>query len=117
MLRSRLRDLALHRVEGSSGGTGTKDDGATQSNAGNGGEPPSGSEPGVGGVDKSVKVPLPDSAPGLSLQPQGLSDQSKDRPSYKVSANALRELKKLLDEGVISQEEFERKRKEILKRF
>lgn len=116
-LRSRLRDLALHRVEGSSGGTGTKDDGATQSNAGNAGEPPSGSEPGVGGVGKSVKVPLPDSAPGLSPQPQGLSDQSKDRPSYKVSANALRELKKLLDEGVISQEEFERKRKEILKRF
>lgn len=50
-------------------------------------------------------------------QPHGAVDRSKDKPSHKISANALRELKKLLDEGVISQEEFERKRKEILKRF
>ena len=48
---------------------------------------------------------------------KGTSDPVKEKSSFKVSANALRELKKLLDEGIISQEEFERKRKEILKRF
>ena len=42
---------------------------------------------------------------------------SRPKDTFKASANALRELKKLLDEGVISPEEFERKRKEILKRF
>ena len=42
---------------------------------------------------------------------------SRPKDTSKASANALRELKKLLDEGVISPEEFERKRKEILKRF
>lgn len=116
-LRSRLRDLASDEAEGSSGATGAKGDGGTQSDSGDAGEPSSDSKPGVGGVDKNVGEALPDSAPGLSPQPQGLGDQSKDRQSFKVSANALRELKKLLDEGVISQEEFERKRKEILKRF
>ena len=116
-LRSRLRDLASDEAEGSSGETGAKGDGGTQSDSGDAGEPSSDSKPGVGGVDKNVGEALPDSAPGLSPQPQGLGDQSKDRQSFKVSANALRELKKLLDEGVISQEEFERKRKEILKRF
>ena len=45
------------------------------------------------------------------------NDLSKEKSSYKASANALRELKKLLDEGIISQDEFERKRREILKRF
>lgn len=59
--------------------------------------------------------------PVVSVEPEDkkkeTSDSSKEKTSFRASANALRELKKLLDEGVISQKEFERKRNEILKRF
>ena len=49
--------------------------------------------------------------------PTSKEPTSRSKDPSKVSANALRELKKLLDEGIISPDEFERKRKEILKRF
>ena len=68
------------------------------------------------------QVPSIDDAVRLSNESKdgktkGSSELSREKSSFKTSANALRELKKLLDEGIISEEEFERKRKEILKRF
>ena len=56
-------------------------------------------------------------ADSRSSDPTSKETTSRSKDPSKVSANALRELKKLLDEGIISPDEFERKRKEILKRF
>lgn len=116
-LRSRLRDLASEQRIGATQEIDAKVDLSVQSADAAVGDIPPDSQPEVGSLDANVSKQSSSATPDLSMHAQGLNEQSKDRPSFKVSANALRELKKLLDEGVISQEEFERKRREILKRF
>lgn len=107
-VRGRLREIAADRSEDSFDKKSSAD--TTQPLLG------------AQGSDSVEQAPLVKDAVQVpnevkSDKEKGTSDPMKEKSSFKVSANALRELKKLLDEGIISQEEFERKRKEILRRF
>lgn len=76
-----------------------------------------GRSPGVGVLGALVALPqmLPQTmAPQVQQQPQQPQVQ---QPQQKSPADKLRELKKMLDEGLITREEYEQLKKEILEEF
>jgi len=62
----------------------------------------------------ATPTPAPAAAPAESAGPER-STPPATRPSYEVISQRLRALQKLRDEGLITQQEYEEKRKEILK--